>query len=99
MGGVWEIKIHAVRQCIDAYLQKKQEGQRLLEREEFHTMLLYAARIVNSTPLWHTDSPTDPQPICPHMLLTQRDEGCDKTNPTNPWPIKWKSMATTDGHG
>ena len=43
-------------------------------------MLLYATKIVNSTPLWHTDSPTEPEPISPHMLLTQRDDGCTKAN-------------------
>ena len=35
---------------------------------------------MNSTTLWHTDSPTEPTPICPHTLLTQRDEGCTKPN-------------------
>ena len=47
MGGVWERKIGAIRQCIDAYMQQKQPGDRLLGREEFVNMLLHSARIVN----------------------------------------------------
>lgn len=40
-------------------------------------MLLLAARIVNSTPLFDPpELPNDPEPITPHMLLTQRDDKC-----------------------
>ena len=47
-GGVWERAIGQVRQIIQGYLLPRQE--RLLSGEEFRTMLLHAARIVNSTP-------------------------------------------------
>ena len=41
------------------------------------TMLLHAARIVNSTPLWETDDyPNEPQPISPQMLITQLEDAC-----------------------
>ena len=44
-------------------------------REEFHTMLLHAARIVNSTPLHDApESPNESQPITPHHLITQKDD-------------------------
>ena len=74
-GGVWERAIGQVRQIMQGYLLPKQD--RLLTREEFHTMLLQAARIVNSTPLHEApESPNDSQPITPHHLITQRDDGC-----------------------
>ena len=74
-GGVWERAIGQVRQIMQGYLLPKQD--RLLTREEFHTMLLQAARIVNSTPLHEApESPNDSQPITPHHLITQRDDSC-----------------------
>ena len=55
------------------YLLTKED--RLLGREEFHTMLLHAARIVNSTPLHDApESPNESQPITPHHLITQKDD-------------------------
>ena len=48
-GGVWERAIGQVRNILRGYLLPKQD--RILQREEFHTPLLHAARIVNSTPL------------------------------------------------
>ena len=63
-GGVWERAIGQVRQIIEGYLVPKE--QRLLSREEFHTMLLHAARVVNSTPLFDPpEDPNDPEPITP----------------------------------
>ena len=47
-GGVWERAIGQMRQIIQGYLLPRQ--RRLLSDEEFRTMLLHAARIVNSTP-------------------------------------------------
>ena len=38
-GGIWERKIGAIRQCIDTYLQGKEYDKRLLDMEEFRTML------------------------------------------------------------
>merc|ERR1712082_61016 len=74
-GGVWERAIGQVRQIIQGYLLPRQD--RLLSREEFHTMLLQAARIVNSTPLHEApESLNDSQPITPHHLITQRDDSC-----------------------
>ena len=62
-----------------------QREERLLTREEFHTLLLHAARIVNSTPLHDAaEAADDPQPITPHHLITQRDDAClDYSRPTN----------------
>lgn len=72
-GGVWERAIGQVRQIIQGYLLTKED--RLLGREEFHTMLLHAARIVNSTPLHDApESPNESQPITPHHLITQKDD-------------------------
>ena len=82
-GGVWERAIGQIRQVLQGYLLPK--SQKLLSREEFHTMILHAARIVNSTPLWNSpENPNDPQPITPHHLITQRDDSCDGryTRPT-----------------
>ena len=59
-GGVWERKIGAIRQCIDTYLQGKEYESRLLDREEFTTMLSIAANIVTCTPMWESESPTEP---------------------------------------
>jgi len=78
-GGVWERAIGQIRQVIEGYLLPQE--QRLLSREEFHTMLLHTASIVNSTPLWEpAESPNDPEPICPQHLLTQRDDNCNSHN-------------------
>ena len=83
-GGVWERAIGQIRQVIQGYLLPQQ--QRLLSREEFLTMLAFATRIVNSTPLHDaTESPNEAQPITPHQLLTQRDDTCTEKycRPTN----------------
>ena len=83
-GGVWERAIGQVRHIIQGYLLPKQD--RILQREEFTTMLLHAARIVNSTPLHDApESPTEAQPITPHHLITQRDDSCLEkySRPTN----------------
>ena len=82
-GGVWERAIGQIRQVIDGYLLPK--DNRLLDREEFMTMLLHAARIVNSTPLWDPpDSPNEPEPITPQRLLTQRDDACNASDSITP---------------
>ena len=71
-GGVWERAIGSVRKVIDATLLNLR--RRLLSKEEFDTMLTRAAAVVNSTPLWQSlDSPNEPQPLSPAILLTQRD--------------------------
>ena len=83
-GGVWERAIGQVRQIIQGYILPKED--RLLQREEFHTMLLLAAEIVNKTPLHDApESPNTSQPITPHHLITQKDDAClEKYNrPTN----------------
>ena len=74
-GGVWERAIGQIRQILKGYLLQK--ADRLLHREEFHTMLLLAAKIVNKTPLYDApESPNTPQPVTPHHLITQRDDAC-----------------------
>ena len=55
--------------------------QRTLTLYEFHTVLLLAARMVNSTPLWEApESPNTAQPITPHHLITQRDDACNESD-------------------
>ena len=72
-GGVWERAIAQVCQIIQGYLLTKED--RLLERKKFHTMLIHAARIVNSTSLHDApESPNESQPITPHHLITQKDD-------------------------
>ena len=79
-GGVWERAIGQVRQILQAYLLPKED--RILYYDEFHTLLLSAAKIVNSTPLWESPTaPDEPQPITPQHLLTQRDDGCNEIQP------------------
>ena len=74
---MWERAIGQVRQILRAYLLPRDD--RILQLDEFHTLLLSAAKIVNSAPLWeNTTSPDDPQPISPQHLLTQRDDGCNE---------------------
>jgi len=74
-GGVWERAIGQVRQILEGYLLSRKQSH--LTREEFHTMLLHAAAIVNSTPLWEPpENPNLPEPITPQHLLTQRDDSC-----------------------
>ena len=83
-GGVWERAIGQVRHILEGYLLPKQD--RILSREEFATMLLYAARIVNSTPLHDApESPNESQPITPQHLITQKDDTCLEkySRPTN----------------
>ena len=87
-GGVWERAIGQVRQIINGYLLPKQD--RLLTHEEFHTMLLEAARIVNSTPLHDApESPNQSQPITPHHLITS------SLNGTNPARRRTAALPTT----
>ena len=49
-GGVWERAIGQVRQILEAYLLPNED--QTLQLDEFYTLLLSAANIVNSTPLW-----------------------------------------------
>ena len=83
-GGVWERAIGQIRHVIEGYLLP--QTQSLLRKEEFHTLLLHAARIVNSTPLHEVpESPNESQPIPPHHLITQLDDTCNEkySRPTN----------------
>ena len=71
-GGVWERIIGSVRKVIDASLLGLYT--KLLNKEEFATMLAKAAKTVNSTSLWPgSDSPDEPHPLSPAMLITQRE--------------------------
>ena len=97
-GGVWERAIGSVRKVIDAVLLGL--NSKLLTSEEFHTMLAIAAQIVNSTPLWQiSDSPDEPIPLTPAMLLTQREHVQIVSNDTTMegdiqayGPNRWKRM-------
>ena len=72
-GGVWERKVGSIKRVFNASLALL--GNRFLSREEFHTLIQEAARVVNNTPLGEISSdPNDPLPVCPAALLTLRDE-------------------------
>ena len=76
-GGVLERGIGSIRNVIDATLVPLQN--RLLNKEDFDTMLAEAMKVVNSTPLWTAlNSPNESQPLNPGMLLTQKE---------NPYPL------------
>ena len=61
-----------MRQIIQGYLLTQED--RLLGREEFHSMLLLAARIVKSTLLHDApESPNESQPS-PHHLITHKKD-------------------------
>lgn len=71
-GGIWERAIGSVRKVIDSVLLGL--NSKLLNIEEFRALLARASQIVNSTPLWQvSDSPNEPFPLTPSMLLTQRE--------------------------
>ena len=72
--GSIERKIQSVRRVLDTTIQLA--NLRAMSRDEFTTFLAEAASIVNKTPLWTVpNSPDDPTPISPHMLLTLRPPG------------------------
>ena len=72
--GSIERKIQSVRRVLDTTIQMA--NQRYLSRDEFSTFLAVAADIVNRSPLWAvSNSPEDPTPISPQMLLTLRPPG------------------------
>ena len=73
MAGVWERKVGSVKKVLRStmYLLKI----RMLDRDEFETLLREAAAIVNSTPLSEIScDPSEPFPVCPTMLLTLREK-------------------------
>ena len=72
-GGVWERKVGSIKRVFNASLALL--GNRVLSREEFHTLIQEAARVVNNTPLGEISSdPNDPFPIYLAALLTLKDE-------------------------
>ena len=81
---------------IDATLMPLQN--RLLNKEEFDTMLAQAMKIVNTTPLWTAlDSTNEPQPLNPGMLLTQKEnqypppkDMYNEKNNLEYGPARWK---------
>ncbi|KAG1697676.1 hypothetical protein GQR58_005904 [Nymphon striatum] len=82
-GGPWERKIGAVRRVLDFTV--RQSGNRVLSRDEMHTLLQEASAIVNSTPLCEiSEDPNDPFPITPASLLTLKDD----PNPSPPEVFK-----------
>ncbi len=71
-GGVHESKIKGLKKVLEGTMALL--GQRRLTYDEFHTLVLEACSIVNSTPLWEVSGdPSDPKPLSPSMLLTLRD--------------------------
>ena len=74
-GGVWERRIGSVRRVLEGALL--QSGKKGLSRDDFVTLLLESAAVVNNTPLWAVSSdPDDPLPLSPATLLTLRDQPC-----------------------
>ena len=70
-GGVFERKIGQIRRGMDSTMMHTKH--RNLTAEELRTLLMEAAFIVNSTPLWSTNAdPNEPLPITPNLLLTQK---------------------------
>ena len=82
-GGVWERKIGAIRRALEATLLQHHQDGRALNRDELATLFHEAAAIVNSTPLWEVGGPTDPQPLNPAMLLTQRSSSVQQDTPAD----------------
>ena len=71
-GAAYERKIGSVRRVFEGSLV--QLGKRTLTYDEFHTLILEAASIVNNTPMQEvSDDPNDPLPITPGALLTLRE--------------------------
>ena len=71
-GSAYERKIGAVRRAFEGSLV--QLGKRTLTYDEFHTLMMEAACIVNGTPMQEvSDDPNDPLPITPGALLTFRE--------------------------
>ena len=71
-GSAYERKIGAVRRVFEGSLV--QLGKRTLTYDEFHTLMMEAACIVNGTPMQEvSDDPNDPLPITPGALLTFRE--------------------------
>ena len=99
-GGVWERVIGSVRKVIDAMLMPLQN--RLVSKEEFDTILAEAMKVVNSTPLWSAlDSPNEPHPLNPGMLLTQKEnpyplpqDEYNERNILEYGPTRWKRIQT-----
>ena len=74
-GGVWERRIGLVRRVLEGALL--QSGKKSRTRDDFVTLLLESAVVVNNTPLWAVSSdPADPLPLSPATLRTLRDHPC-----------------------
>lgn len=67
-----EQKIGSIRRVFEGALLKL--GNPSLSQDEFHTLMLEAASIVNATPLWEVSAnPNDPFPLTPARILTLKD--------------------------
>ena len=72
MGGVWERKIGSFKKVLNASLLLLKS--RLLCYDEFVTLVMESASIVNNTPLSDIPcNPNEPFPVSPGMLLTHRE--------------------------
>ena len=71
-GGAYERKIGSVKRVMEGCLALM--GPRSISADEFSTLLQEAGAIVNNTPLCEVSAdPSDPMPITPAALLTQRE--------------------------
>ena len=76
-GGYYERKIGSVRRILEATLSVRSVA---LSRDALYTLLQEAAHIVNSTPLYLSDdSPDEPLPVSPLMLLTLKSADAPTT--------------------
>jgi len=77
-GGHYERKIGSIRRVLENTITLA--GPKGLSSVEMQTLLAEASNIVNHTPLYEvSNSPDDPAPLSPHMLLTLRENStpCD----------------------
>ena len=95
--GVVERKNGLIRRCMDSTMLHIK--LRPLSAEELRTLLMEAAYIVNSTPLWATSSdPNEPLPLSPNMLLTQKvdapsvEEVLNEQDLLQYGPKRWKKI-------
>ena len=89
--GAIERKISSVRRVLESSMLLMSNRQ--LSREEFITFLAEAMSVVNNTPLWTVpNSPNDPVPLTPSMLLTLKSE-------PNPPPLDTYTEADVLAYG
>ena len=74
--GVWERKVGSIKRILNVSLSLL--NNTLLSREEFSTLILEAASIVNHTPFGEVSSdPNEPFPVSPAAHLTLRENSLE----------------------